>query len=113
MNATTSSDLKAPKQWQILAKASNAGESRIKYLEHCPAFEIKVRKLLLFHEQEICRAKSHLSQYPKEQHWHFSCRMAKQTIRENKFYIRVLKNLLPCRKSVWTELKEFFRKWYL
>lgn len=95
------------------SEAVNVGEARRKYLAQCSAFELTVRKLIKHHEQDIKRAKEHLGNYPKRQHWHFSCRMAKQTIRENKFYIRILKNLLPCRKSVWTELKEFFRKWYL
>ena len=113
MNEMTSSELKTPKQWQILADATNAGEARRKYLEQCSIFEIAVRKLIKQHQLEIKRAKAHLGKYPKTQHWHFSCRLAKQQIKKSKFEIILLRKFLPSRKSVWTSIKEFFRKWYL
>ena len=95
------------KRWQILASEQGNTEQRKRYLQNCPAFEFEVRRLIKYHKLEIKKAKALLSEVPKSQHWHFSYRLAKRSVKENQFYVHLLHKVLPCRKSLLKRIIEF------
>lgn len=107
MKLMTTSKSISLKRWQILASEQGNTEQRKRYLQNCPAFEFEVRRLIKHHKFEIKKAKAHLSEVPKSQHWHLSYRIAKHNIKENQFYVHLLRKVLPCKKNWWKRLIEF------